>query len=294
MKIQYYKEINEFFEATGFERRTNISSFFVFRFEDLSENSALKMPPYQKDFYQVSLILNAENADAKIDMQSNKSLQNTLYFLSPDHIFSWRRNFKTTGLIIYFKKEFLNFFSGDFKSEFSFFDLSNKNFIKLKKEEVNNITSEFEKLYYEYDSESIYRKQILQSSLLSLLYKFKTLVEETDISIKVFTRKEELVFKFRNLVSNSFIKYRKVSEYAEMLNTSPNSLNQIVKSETRKTAKEIISETIILNAKKQLEYNTDDISEISFSMGFDEPTHFIRFFKKETKMTPKQYRDSVM
>jgi len=293
-KIRRFKEINEFFETTGFEKRTDIPEFFIFRFDELTDSSALKMPPYQKDYYQVSLILNPENAIADIDEQSNDTLKNTLYFLSPDHIFSWQRNSNTTGFIVYFKAEFLNFFSGHFKSEFSLFDLSNENFLKLENKEVQDILSDFDKLYKEYYTSNNYRHQILQSSLLSFLFKCKSLQESRGAKTKNLSKKEELVYRFRNLVMNSYIKHKKVSEYATLLHISSNSLNQTVKSVLGRTAKEVISEQIIQEAKRHIRYSADDISEISYSLGFDEPTHFIRFFKKQTALTPKEYRNGQM
>ena len=135
-QIKRFKEINEFFETTGFEKRTDIPEFFIFRFDELSIDSALKMPPYQKDFYQVTLITDSLDAIAGIDDQTDNKLENTLYFLSPEHIFSWQRNIETTGFIVYFKPEFLDFFRGNFKNEFSLFSLANRNFLKLDKGEV--------------------------------------------------------------------------------------------------------------------------------------------------------------
>ena len=293
-EIKRFREINEFFETTGFEKRTDIPEFFVFRFAELSSSSALKMPPYQKDFYQITLILNPEDAIADIDAKSNDTLENTLYFLSPDHIFSWQRNQNTTGFIVYFKAEFLDFFKGDFKSEFSFFDLSVENFLKLEKEEIQNIIFDFDKLYRDYYTPNPYRSQILQSSLLSFLFKIKSLKEARGTQTKKLTKKEELVYRFRNLVKNSYIKYKKVSEYATLLHVSPNSLNQTVKAVLGKTAKEIISEKVIQEAKRLIKYSADDIAEIGYDLGFDEPTHFIRFFKKQTSLTPKAYRNKPM
>ena len=291
-EIRRFKEINEFFETTGFKKRTDIPEFFVFRFDELSNDSALKMPPYQKDFYQVTLILNPENAAADIDDQSNQQLENTLYFLSPDHIFSWERTAKTSGFVVYFKAEFLDFFRGNFKTEFSLFELSSENFIKLIKEEVQGIVIDFEKLYNEYYTPNSYRDQILQSSLLSLLFKCKSIETNRGIQLKKRSRKEDLTFRFQNLVSNSFIKHKKVIDYAELLNTSSNSLNLAVKSVLGRTAKDVISERIIQEAKRLLKYSSDDISELSYTLGFDEPTHFIRFFRKMTSTTPKEYRSS--
>lgn len=291
-RIIKFKEINEFFETTGFEKRTDIAEFFIFRFDELSSKSVFKMPPYQKDFYQVSLILNSENAIADIDNQSNRQLENTLYFLSPDHIFSWQRNQNTTGFIVYFKAEFLNFFSGDFKSEFSLFSLSSLNFLKLSGEEVESMLSDFQKLYTEYYTLNSYRYQILQSSLLSLLFKCKSIEEAGGSKVKKRSKKEDLVYRFQNLVMNSHIQYKKVGDYAALLHVSSNALNQTVKSVLGRTAKEVISERVIQEAKRHLKYSTDDISEISYALGFNEPTHFIRFFKKQTFLTPKEYRNS--
>ena len=51
---------------------------------------------------------------------------------------------------------------------------------------------------------------------------------------------------------------------------------------------------IIQEAKKRLQYTTDDIAQIAFNIGFEEPTHFIRFFKTQTTITPNEYRKSKL
>ncbi|MFY7733576.1 MAG: helix-turn-helix domain-containing protein [Bacteroidia bacterium] len=293
-RIKRFNDINEFFETTGFEKRTDIADFFVFRFDELPKDNALKMPPYQKDFYQISLILNSGNAIADIDEQSNNTLEKTVYFLSPEHIFSWQRNSVTSGFIVYFKLEFLNFFSGNFKNEFSFFSLSQRNFLKLSNEQAQELAFDFEKLYKEFYTPNTYRVQIIQSFLLSLLFKYKSLQETIGHKINQYTKKQELTFEFQNLVSNCFIKHKQVGDYAEFLNVSANTLNQAVKETIGKTAKEVISERIIGEAKKQLKYSVSDISEIAYNIGFEEPTHFIRFFKNHTSVTPKEYKNGQM
>ena len=291
-RIKRFTEINEFFETSGFEKRTDINNFFIFRFDELPKSGTFKMSPYQKDFYQVSLIINADIAEIGINEQENKTLQNTLYFLSPEHIFSWQRSVNTTGFVVYFKNDFLNFFNGNFKNEFSFFDLSQNNFIRLVNS--NDLANDFEKLYKEFYTPNLYRIQILQSFLLSLLFKCKSLQEQTNQTKTIFSKKQELVLKFQNLVSNCYITQKQVSNYADQLFVSANTLNQNVKEITGKSAKEIISEKIILESKKLLQYSNEDIAQIGYNMGFEEPTHFIRFFKNQTSITPKEYRNSKM
>lgn len=294
-RIKRFGQINQFFETTGFEKRTDIAEFFVFRFDELPKDNGFRMPPYQKDFYQVSLILNADRAVIGINEQENKSLENTLYFLSPDHIFSWQRNRNTTGFVVYFKTEFLNFFNGNLKTDFSFFDLSQTNFLALEKSIAIELANDFDKLYKEFYTPNTYRVQILQSFLLSLLFKCKSLKEAVTSTEQVkVSKKQDLVFRFQNLVANCYIAKKQVSEYADQLFVSANTLNQTVKEVTGKTAKEIITEIIIQEAKKQLQYSTDDIAQIAFNLGFEEPTHFIRFFKNQIFTTPKEYRNSKM
>jgi len=149
----------------------------------------------------------------------------------------------------------------------------------------------FEKLYKDFYTPNAYRIQILQSFLLSLLFKYKNLQEAIGIKSHPRSKKQELVFQFQNLVANCHITHKKVIEYADRLNVSANTLNQSVKAVLGKTAKELITEKIIQEAKRQLRYSANDIAEIAYALGFKEPTHFIRFFKQHTGTTPKAYRN---
>jgi AraC family transcriptional regulator, transcriptional activator of pobA len=292
--INRFADINQFFETTGFEKRTDIAEFFVFTFGELSASSRMKMPTYQKDFYQITIITQGDKAEIAINNQHQNTLENTLYFLSPDHVFSWQRSVNTSGFIVYFKPHFLDFYSGSIAADFSFFDLTENNILQITAEQSTDLAADFAKLYKEFHTPNTYRVQILQSFLLSLLFKCKSLFHSfSNPDIKP-SKKQDLVFKFKNLVNNCYLTEKQVGDYAQKLFVSANMLNQAVKELTGKTAKEVIAEKITQEAQKQLHYSTDDIAEIAFYLGFEEPTHFIRFFKSQTSLTPKEYRFSKM
>jgi len=59
---------------------------------------------------------------------------------------------------------------------------------------------------------------------------------------------------------------------------------------TRKTAKRIITEYLILESKSLLNQSTKTINDIAFQLGFNDTSNFIAFFKKNTSSTPSQYR----
>jgi AraC family transcriptional regulator, transcriptional activator of pobA len=291
--IKRFREINEFFETTGFQKRTDIPEFFIFSFEELNHDSAVKMPPYQKDFYQLSLIIQSENSSFSINQQQNSSQQNVLYFLSPDHVFSWKRDIVTTGYVCYFKKSFLDFFNGNIDNDFSFFNLTEQNIIVLSDSQVHELQSDFRKLHTELNIPNSYRTQILQSSLLSLLFKCKSLDENMSKNEPKPSEKTKIYNQFKNLVNNCFILDKQVNIYADKLAVRPTYLNEIVKETTGRTAKEVISERVIEEAKKLLHYGTEDVAQIAFYLGFEEPTNFIRFFKTHTNSTPKDYRNQL-
>jgi AraC family transcriptional activator of pobA len=69
-----------------------------------------------------------------------------------------------------------------------------------------------------------------------------------------------------------------------------NHLNRALKETTQKTTSEIIAERILQEAKILLKHTDWNISEIAYSLGFEEPTHFNNFFKKNIQLTPRQFR----
>jgi AraC family transcriptional regulator, transcriptional activator of pobA len=293
-KIKRFAEINEFFQTTGFDKRTDINDFFIFTFDELPTHSAFKMPPYQKDFYQVSLIIRSDNSTLSINQQSNKGQQNVLYFLSPEHIFSWQRDTVTKGFICYFKAAFLDFFNGNITRDFSFFDLTSHNILTLQENQAAELTLDFEKIYREFYTPNNYRVQVLQSLLLSLLFKLKNINEAYSTERSPISKKQDLLLRFKNLVNNCYLTQKQVSDYAAKLFVTANYLNECVKEQTGKTAKEIITEKIIIEAKKALQFSDDDVAQVAYNLGFDEPTNFIRFFKAHTSMTPKAFKNSFI
>jgi AraC family transcriptional regulator, transcriptional activator of pobA len=75
-----------------------------------------------------------------------------------------------------------------------------------------------------------------------------------------------------------------------MLNITANHLSQTIKETTGNTAKSFITKRRLEEAKYLLSYTNNDVAEISFHLHFSEPTHFSKFFKKETNQSPIEFR----
>ena len=104
-------------------------------------------------------------------------------------------------------------------------------------------------------------------------------------------RDKNLLMNFCLLLKDNIKYSRCVKYYADLLAISTKKLNNITKTYFSSTAKEFIEERIISDSKKLLIETPDTIKQISYTMGFTEPTNFNKFFKKYNSTTPLQFRE---
>jgi len=84
---------------------------------------------------------------------------------------------------------------------------------------------------------------------------------------------------------------RSARDFAEQLSVHVNHLNRAIRLTTGKTTTDHIFDRLISEAKTLLKHTNWNISEIGYSLGFEEPAHFNHFFKKQTSMTPSSFRN---
>lgn len=77
-----------------------------------------------------------------------------------------------------------------------------------------------------------------------------------------------------------------------MLSITPYQLNAITKALLHKTGSELINEHIILEAKRMLIGTANQVNQIANMLGYDDPSYFIRYFKKQTGLTPEAFRQN--
>lgn len=95
---------------------------------------------------------------------------------------------------------------------------------------------------------------------------------------------------FIALLEANFYQHYPVDWYAEQANLSVSTLNRICKATLNKSAKKLIDERVLLEAKRRLIYTLNSVENIAFALGFDDPAYFSRFFAKYEKMPPGRYR----
>jgi len=94
---------------------------------------------------------------------------------------------------------------------------------------------------------------------------------------------------FEDLLEENFTKEKSVAFYASAMNISPKHLNRIIQTVVQKTATDLITERVILEAKRMLIYLDESLVEIAFRLGYEEYSYFVRVFRKSSGMTPTQF-----
>ena len=94
----------------------------------------------------------------------------------------------------------------------------------------------------------------------------------------------------RKLVEEHFHKERQLAFYADRLAMTVDRLNDHVRRATGVTAGHLIRQRVLTEAKRQLVFTTQPIHEIAYDLAFSDPSHFARFFRKQTGTTPHEFR----
>lgn len=289
-EIPVYESSNELHEAIGFPHRSHIPNFDIYPIEGLVQAARRCMPPYRQSFYQIGLLSFVGKSRLNINTDWLDMEEFPLWFVVPGQVFSWVRDENVAGFNIHFKKEFLINSFPNLVEEFPFLKMSENKVLMLTKEEQNSLLFDAERMNSVFQSPHPYQEKMLEGMLVSLLYFCKAVYERYKSTENHLTRAQVITQKFEILVDKLYVDTRNVSDYADQLNITPNYLTTTVKRLTGKSAKDVIQERLFVESKSLLKFSGLDIAEIAYRLGFQEPTHFTRFFKKSSGVTPNKFR----
>lgn len=115
-----------------------------------------------------------------------------------------------------------------------------------------------------------------------------------DSEIAASDKKAPLILQdLTNAIEKNFKQKHSASDYADTLNISANALAKITKSYFNKTLTDMISERIIIEAKRELYLTSKPVKEIAYHLGYTDEYYFSRFFKVNAGVSPQIYRDTV-
>lgn len=152
-------------------------------------------------------------------------------------------------------------------------------------------------LWYEVFVEEFSTPDKIQGDMLQMLLKrfiiMSTRLAKEQLIVKELDNEQvEIIRKFNFLVDLHYKTKRKVSDYADLLFKSPKTLSNLFSIYNQKSPQRIILDRLALEAKRLIHFTDKQNQEIAYELGFNDPAHFSRFFKKMTQMTPSEYREN--
>jgi AraC family transcriptional activator of pobA len=153
----------------------------------------------------------------------------------------------------------------------------------------DNLDFVFEEMEREYRTPAGNSAELIQGYLQVVLVKLLRHKEATNVAglsggHPLFRQFQQFI-RSANPVSNL-----KVKEVADHLAISPQNLNAVCRKASGKPASELIVEQVILEAKRYLLHSDNNISEIALALNFADPSHFVKYFKKNAGETPQAFR----
>ena len=156
--------------------------------------------------------------------------------------------------------------------------------------------SQFTDLFRLMKTEAEHDKDMSQDAILkNLLHSFLLLSErerqkQDFIEIKKGADLEHVLL-FKDLLDTNYRTLKKVSEYADRMSITEKQLNHATSRILDRSPKQMINERVVLEAKRLLAHTHKSVKEISFSLGFEEPTNFTKYFRKQTHLSPVEFRE---
>jgi AraC-like DNA-binding protein len=278
--------------------KKEMGHFNVFRLDDFQ--SPHRPMPYRRiDFFKISLMMGTNRigyADKSIELD-----RPALVFSNPLVPYKWDRLSDTlSGYFCVFTEAFFSQF-GHLR-EYPLFLPGTTPVFALSDEQFIAIRAIFEKMLAEIASDYTYKYDVLRNLVYELVHQAlkmqpaaTSIYANSNASVRIsslFTELLERQFPIESPAQQ--VALRAPSQYASQMAIHVNHLNRALREISGKTTTRLISERLTQEAKNLLLHTNWNIGEVAWCLGFEERSHFINFFKKNTDVSPGAFRNHTI
>ncbi len=297
--IKSYNSLYDFAKSLGIQLDKN-TEFSIQRLEVIHPQ-AYKSNVFRANYYSF-VFVKSGRGNYTTDNKTFDTKDGTIYFTNPGHIKAFELYTVCEGFIISFSEKFLKLnINKNVYNDFPFLLSETVPPGYLTKKVFNEFEILCEQLIEEFGKESIYKDKILASVLMIILLKIKERfwkdynpLKENNRGTKLVREfKKSLEIYFRELLEGNRNKLPRVTDFAALAGLHQNYFSNVIRSKAGKSVNDFIVYKTITEAQALLSQSEYSIKEVSYQLGFSEPTHFTKFFKKKTGLTPKQYLKEI-
>ena len=272
--------------------KKNYGRFLITPVQEMLKASKLPVPPTRSTSHTL-VFLTEGKASMKIGFHPIHLNAPECMFVAAGQVFSYDKYDVNQGYILVFEPAFLHEagIGNTFLKKLEFLNTWGNPVIKPKPETATYITQTLERIYCEYRENGLLNEPILQAYLIAALtdlnQAYQPLLKHKSKTAIALTN------KFKELIHQHIQSLHNVSDYAKLLNVTPNHLNKTVKQASGKPASRWIEEALILEAKVLLFQTTLPVNTIADQLGVLDPSYFSRLFKKVEGVSPTAYRKMI-
>lgn len=269
-------------------------AFKVFSFEDNSQFDHLQ----RLNYYSIILIKEGDGK-LKADFSEYNFSQNTIMCFAPYQPFMIETGSKINGFVINFHPDF--FCIHKHQKEVAcngvlFNDIYKPPFVNLEQADLDFFYTLLEQIKVEMKNIQLAQYELLVSYLkIFLITASRLKVNQLPQAQKDFADIKEpfILQNLKDAIEKHFKIKHSANDYALLLNISSKALAKTTKTYFNKTLTDLISERIIIEAKRELYLTSKTVKEIAYELGYDDEHYFSRFFKTNADVSPQLFRETV-
>ena len=250
--------------------------------------------PHRHNYYTVIWSLTATGRHV-IDFKEYPLSPGHVFFVSPDQVHQVITDPGPTGFVILFTPEFLekNSIRNDFIANLKLFRNSDETPpLPLSERMAEKLTGYVEQMLTAFRGQADMFLEIAGACLKLFLIECNTSCTlNPGLNTQGIEVGRTLVGSFKAIVEKNFTTWHQVKDYASALYVTPNYLNEVIRTAMNVPAKEFIQTRLTVEAKRMAVFTEKSGKEIGYDLGFDDPSHFSKFFKNHTGQTLQEFRE---
>lgn len=261
------------------------------RFGDLK--SKLPAGPEQLGFYMLLLVESGEGRH-RIDFIDHEISSNSFMFVRPGQVQEWVDYQHLSGQVILIDPLSLPHeqgFSGQVMQRLSLSHWSNV--VSLSEEVKSDLLKSLQRLHQDFNafSGSEMDMTLIRHELLGLLLRMARWFQSRESETDTHPRSLKTYELFQQLLEVEFMRQHNLNFYARRLGYAESTLSRACIRAEGVSAKRVIDQRIILEAKRMLVHSPLSVAEIGYALGFSEATNFNKFFRRLEQRTPQMFRE---
>ena len=269
--------------------------FYIKEGIDESAIGAVANIVHRHQFYEIIFIDEADGEHI-VDYSTYDDLKNVVFLIRQGQTHYWRNVTRAKGVLICFNEAFLfeSCISRSSMWEAQLFkEISESPAIYMSYELSESMRNIVKQMLKEYQEKKQDYAQILRSYLNIMLiqfYRYHRMAEDHENGVSFRLSANQLSYRFQKLLDQKVAENLSVTEYAQILGVSQGNLNKQLKEQIGYPAGTLIRNAQIMEIKRLLVSTELSISEIAETMNFSDTAYLCRAFKRETGVSPSNYR----